>query len=181
MIGLLPFFRVTKHRRPLFGMADSSTSNLATDAGRGAPKSTSSGSPPPPLSEADRARARRAAADAADNSMIGLPPWMKRMPSRNTILFFSVVFSVGGMYMYDRWKAKKLKREYIDLVRWRGHETLAFDQWPRKVQVLTSRVPDDDQSDRALTWWKKYVKVNKGECFLMSFSLCLLCLSPIWF
>jgi import inner membrane translocase subunit TIM54 len=84
---------------------------------------------------------------------------MKRMPSRNTIIFLSVVSFVGGLYSYDRWKAKKLKQEYIELVRWRGKEPLAYDEWPRRVQVLSSRVPDDDQSDRALIWWKKYVKV----------------------
>jgi hypothetical protein len=159
------FFDFDVSHRSLLGMADSSTSRPTVDAGGAASKPAASATPPPPLSEADRARARRAAADATDNSMTGLPPWMKRMPSRNTIIFFSVVFTLGGMYTYDRWTAKKLKKEYTELVRWRGHESLAVDEWPRKIQVLSSRVPDDDQSDRALIWWKKYVKVIISRLF----------------
>lgn len=45
-----------------------------------------------------------------------------------------------------------------------AEEKLDPSGWPRKVLVLGAKTPGDDDFDKSLRYFKKYVKVSSGAC-----------------
>lgn len=65
------------------------------------------------------------------------------------------------MYYDDRSKCKSIKEKTLERVKYRAGETLdgSLDV-VRKVKVYGARWPGDDDTDRALRSFRKYVKVR---------------------
>ena len=90
-------------------------------------------------------------------------------PSRKTAGRVAVIASPLALYLYDRRVAAQILEEHKRQVSHladaplpaddAGEETLL--QYPKKVWVMTSRVPDDFEDDRAYRWFKYYVKVRE--------------------
>lgn len=91
------------------------------------------------------------------------PSWLNKrpkLPSRNWLIFLSLTSSALGLYAYDRRRCKEIQRIYIDKVRQLSEEPLSSTQFPRKIFVYGSKCPGDEDSDRALQYFRKYVKVS---------------------
>jgi import inner membrane translocase subunit TIM54 len=73
----------------------------------------------------------------------------------------TLVSTVSYVYYNDRKQAKAIRQEYIDKVKGLALEPLqgSLDE-VRKVKVVAARWPGDDEPDRSLLYFKKYVKVN---------------------
>ncbi|CAE7095383.1 unnamed protein product [Rhizoctonia solani] len=92
----------------------------------------------------------------------GIPPtWFQKrpkLPSRNWLIFWGVLGSITSLYIYDRRAAKRIKHEYAEKVRWRSEEKLNPLDLPRKVRVYACRWPGDDDHNRSMKYFRKYVK-----------------------
>ncbi|EKD02255.1 hypothetical protein A1Q2_03402 [Trichosporon asahii var. asahii CBS 8904] len=93
----------------------------------------------------------------------GLPKsvinWKPRLPSRNWCIFLTVVGTVSYIYYDDRKQAKEIRKRYEDAVRPMAAVPLKNTlDLPRKVTVYAARWPEDDESDRGLLYFRKYVK-----------------------
>ncbi|CAE6450382.1 unnamed protein product [Rhizoctonia solani] len=92
----------------------------------------------------------------------GIPPsWFQKrpkLPSRNWLIFWGVLGSITSLYIYDRRTAKRIKHEYCEKVRWRSEEKINPLDLPRKVRVYACRWPGDDDHNRSMKYFRKYVK-----------------------
>ncbi|KAF8228505.1 hypothetical protein L208DRAFT_1291113 [Tricholoma matsutake] len=92
----------------------------------------------------------------------GIPPsWLNkrpRLPSRNWLIFLSVVSSATGLYIYDRRQCRRIKQHYVDLVKDQADELVGHFDWPRRVVVYASKWPGDDDYDQGMRYFRKYVK-----------------------
>ncbi|KAF8605450.1 hypothetical protein BDV93DRAFT_490875 [Ceratobasidium sp. AG-I] len=92
----------------------------------------------------------------------GIPPsWFQKrpkLPSRNWLIFWSLIGSVTSLYIYDRRTAKRIRQEYVEKVQWRAEERLDPMEFPRKVRVYGCRWPGDDDHDRSMKYFRRYVK-----------------------
>jgi len=93
----------------------------------------------------------------------GIPPsWFQKrpkLPSRNWLIFLSLTGSLIGLYAYDRRKCKQLQQEYIEKVKDFAEVPLDSNGLPRKVRVYGAKWPGDDDWERSLKYFRKYVKV----------------------
>lgn len=65
------------------------------------------------------------------------------------------------MYWDDRRKCSKLKQEYIDKVKYLADEPMSSSLgYPRKVMVYAAKWPEDDDYERGLQYFKRYLKVS---------------------
>ena len=83
-----------------------------------------------------------------------------RLPSRNWLIFLGCTSSLTAAYAYDRHQCKKLKQAYVDQVKHLADTPFKPWELPRKVTVLTSKWPGDDDHTRGVIYFKKYVKVR---------------------
>lgn len=92
----------------------------------------------------------------------GIPPsWLQKrpkLPSRNWLIFWTLVGSVTSLYIYDRREAKRIRQEYVEKVKWRAEEKLGPLEMPRKVRVYGCRWPGDDEHDRSMKYFRRYIK-----------------------
>lgn len=80
-----------------------------------------------------------------------------KLPSRNWLIFYSVVtVSVSGA-VYDKERQKKIREEYIERVKLFSTSTLPIDKLSRKVTVFIAP-PPSDYLDTSLKFWSRYVK-----------------------
>lgn len=102
----------------------------------------------------------------------GIPEsWIRRpkLPSRNWLIFLGVTNTLIGCYYYDRYKCKKIREEYVRRVEHFATEPMGSMELPRKVQVYSCKWPGDEDHDKGLKYFKKYVKVRvPGLSSLMS-------------
>ncbi|ORX34991.1 inner membrane protein import complex subunit Tim54-domain-containing protein [Kockovaella imperatae] len=85
--------------------------------------------------------------------------WKPRLPSRNWTIFLTVVGTISYLYYDDRKQCKRIKEEYLEKVRYRSMEPTKYSlELPRKVKVIGAKWPEDDDDDRALRYFRKYVK-----------------------
>ncbi|QRV73113.1 mitochondrial import inner membrane translocase subunit TIM54 [Ceratobasidium sp. AG-Ba] len=70
----------------------------------------------------------------------GIPPsWLQKrpkLPSRNWLIFWTVLGSITSLYVYDRREAKKIRQEFVKKVQWRAEEKLGPLELPRKVRPI---------------------------------------------
>ena len=99
----------------------------------------------------------------------GIPPsWLDkkpRLPSRNWLIFFSVTSSIIGYYLYDRRECSKIRQSYINRVQHLAEQPLHSLDVPRKVTVYGAKWPGDEDYERGVKHFRKYVKVCLGVCF----------------
>ncbi|KAG8903474.1 mitochondrial import inner membrane translocase subunit tim54 [Tulasnella sp. 403] len=91
----------------------------------------------------------------------GIPTsWLRRprLPSPRMMAFIVTVAGIGGTYYYDRRQCKLIRQEYIDKVKHLADEPLPTWEKARKVKVYACKWPGDEQYDRSLIWFKKYIK-----------------------
>ncbi|EIN07089.1 hypothetical protein PUNSTDRAFT_104585 [Punctularia strigosozonata HHB-11173 SS5] len=92
----------------------------------------------------------------------GIPPsWFEKrpkLPSRNWLIFISVTASITGYYLYDRRECKRIRQEYVDRVKHLAEAPLGTMELPRKVTVYGGKWPGDDDYDRSMKYFRKYVK-----------------------
>ncbi|WWD22831.1 hypothetical protein CI109_107325 [Kwoniella shandongensis] len=83
-----------------------------------------------------------------------------RLPSRNWLIFWTILGSVSATYYYDRSECKRIKKETISRVEAHGQEPLPGGSLgvPRQVVVWGGKWGGDDDEDRALRHFRKYVK-----------------------
>lgn len=92
----------------------------------------------------------------------GIPvSWFKRpkLPSRNWMIFWTATSSLVGLYIYDRQQCQKIRADYVNRVQELSSAPLHSLDLPRKVTVYGAKWPGDDDSDRGLRHFRKYVKV----------------------
>ncbi|RXK36691.1 hypothetical protein M231_06078 [Tremella mesenterica] len=89
----------------------------------------------------------------------GLLTWKPRPPSRNWSIFFTVLGTISYLYYDDRKQCRELKKEYLQRVEKFGKEKCEGSlDIPRKVKVFGAKWPEDEDEDRALRYFRKYVK-----------------------
>ncbi|THH08316.1 hypothetical protein EW145_g2778 [Phellinidium pouzarii] len=81
-----------------------------------------------------------------------------KLPSRNWLIFIGVTSSVLSLYVYDRKKCRDIRTSYIKRVEHLAHEPMGSMELPRKVTVYASKWPGDEDANRSLRFFKKYVK-----------------------
>ena len=94
----------------------------------------------------------------------GIPQsWLSKrpkLPSRNWLIFIGVTSTVTGYYLYDRQQCKAIRQAYVGRVKGLAEAPLHSHDYPRKVTVYGAKWPDDEDSDRAIKYFRKYVKVR---------------------
>lgn len=94
----------------------------------------------------------------------GIPPsWLDKrpkLPSRNWLIFIGVTSTLTGYYLYDRQQCKRIRQEYVDKVKHFAEIPLHSMDYPRKVTVYGTKWPGDEDSDRSMLFFRKYVKVR---------------------
>lgn len=94
----------------------------------------------------------------------GIPPsWLDKrpkVPSRNWLIFLGVTSTVVGYYLYDRKQCTDIRQEYADKVKHLSEVPLHSLAMARKVTVYGSKWPADDEHDRSMKYFRKYVKVR---------------------
>lgn len=86
---------------------------------------------------------------------MGIPPI--RLPSRNWMIFWTVVtVSVSGI-VYDKQKQKQARKKWCDLVEPLSHEKFSTSRTSRKVTVFVAP-PPNDYLDTSMTIWRRYLK-----------------------
>lgn len=94
----------------------------------------------------------------------GIPTaWLDKrpkLPSRNWLIFFSVVSSVTGLFIYDRRQCKQIRQSYIDRVKYLSEETGDPLSQPRKITVYGAKWPGDEDYDQCMKYFRKFVKVS---------------------
>ena len=93
----------------------------------------------------------------------GIPPsWLDKrpkLPSRNWLIFISVTSSIAGYYFYDRRQCNQIRQSYVDRVKHLADEPLNSLDVPRKVTVYGSKWPGDEDYERSMKYFRKYLKV----------------------
>ncbi|KAJ9606576.1 mitochondrial import inner membrane translocase subunit tim54 [Cladophialophora chaetospira] len=89
--------------------------------------------------------------------MMGMPNFRLRLPSRNWMIFLSIVGSWTGAVVYDKREKKKAQKKWCDLVAHVAHQTLPVNQMPRKLTVFISAPPGDGIRP-SRQYFKEYVK-----------------------
>ncbi|OJA17316.1 hypothetical protein AZE42_04134 [Rhizopogon vesiculosus] len=92
----------------------------------------------------------------------GIPPsWFEKrpkLPSRNWLIFLSVTTSIVSYYVYDRRECKRIRAEYASRVEHLAQEPLRPSELPRKVTVYGAKWPGDEDHEKSLRFFRKYVK-----------------------
>jgi len=81
-------------------------------------------------------------------------------------MYFSLAASPVLLYMYDRRCAERIMQDYKNRVSHLAEQAMpdpestqdADIQFPRKIWIMSSRVPDDFEEDRGNRWFKTYIK-----------------------
>ncbi|KAH7889513.1 mitochondrial import inner membrane translocase subunit Tim54 [Phlebopus sp. FC_14] len=92
----------------------------------------------------------------------GIPAsWLSarpRLPSRNWCIFLTFTTSFISYYAYDRRQARTIRATYVDRVKHLSEEPMSSMQLPRKVVVYGAKCPGDEDYQRAIKFFKKYIK-----------------------
>lgn len=92
----------------------------------------------------------------------GIPPsWFDKrpkLPSRNWLIFLSVTTSIVAYYVYDRRECRRIRADYSSRVEHLAKEPLGTTDLPRKVIVYGAKWPGDEDHDKSLKFFRKYVK-----------------------
>ncbi|EHN01747.1 Tim54p [Saccharomyces cerevisiae x Saccharomyces kudriavzevii VIN7] len=86
---------------------------------------------------------------------LGIPTL--RLPSRNWMIFWSVLtVSIGGI-AYDKYRQRQTLNRATELVKPLAEETMEVDKIPRKITVFIAP-PPNDYLESSLKIWRRYVK-----------------------
>ncbi|KAG1761699.1 inner membrane protein import complex subunit Tim54-domain-containing protein [Suillus occidentalis] len=86
----------------------------------------------------------------------GIPPsWFDKrpkLPSRNWLIFLSVTTSIVACY------CRRIRADYSSRVEYLARDPLGTTDLPRKVTVYGAKWPGDEDHDKSLRFFRKYVK-----------------------
>lgn len=80
-----------------------------------------------------------------------------RLPSRNWMIFWTVVTTSVGGIIYDKHQQNQIRNKYRGMVEPLSQQHMSTDRKPRKVTVFIAP-PPSDYLDTSLKVWKRYVK-----------------------
>lgn len=88
--------------------------------------------------------------------------WKPRLPSRNWSIFLTVTGTLYYLYYDDRKQCRIITEETLKKVEHMGKEPLTGGSLAevRKVKVYGARCAEDGDDDRALRYFRKYMKVS---------------------
>ncbi|CEH18010.1 SPHINGOSINE KINASE [Ceraceosorus bombacis] len=134
----------------------------APGSGATASASTSTSSPPIGAAVKSPAPPREIPPTLRPLQYLGIPrsvlTWQPKLPSRNWLIFIGTTSTLTALYVYDRRECKRIREEYKDKVRHLAEEPLKPNQFARKVKVYCAKSPGDDDYDKSLMFFKKFVK-----------------------
>lgn len=87
--------------------------------------------------------------------MMGIP--RISLPSRNWMIFWSVLASIGGGIAYDKYQQKQIRKEYMAKVEKLSKEVYESNRLPRKLTIFIAP-PPDDFLDKSMAYFKKFIK-----------------------
>lgn len=80
-----------------------------------------------------------------------------RLPSRNWMIFWTVVTASIGGIIYDKRQQKQIRSRYKEMTEPLSQQRMETDRKPRKITVFIAP-PPSDYLDTSLKVWKRYVK-----------------------
>jgi hypothetical protein len=97
--------------------------------------------------------------------------WKPRLPSRNWSIFLTISGTLFYLYYDDRKQCRIIKEDTIKKVEYMGKQVLEGGSLAdvRKIKVYGARCPEDGDDDRALRYFRKYMKV-RPEWFCTEWS-----------
>lgn len=94
---------------------------------------------------------------------LGIPSFIKltnKLPSRNWLIFLSLITGTVSAYFYDQHEIKKIRGEYMDLAEKMSAnfgKDIPTNTKLRKVKVVIAPLPDD-YLESSLKTWRRYIK-----------------------
>jgi len=86
---------------------------------------------------------------------MGIPRFS--LPSRNWLIFWSVLASIGGGIAYDKYEQSKIRTKYMEMVQPLSQEQYSIGRVPRKLTIFITP-PPNDFLDASLKLFRKYIK-----------------------
>ncbi|GAV56324.1 hypothetical protein ZYGR_0BB01010 [Zygosaccharomyces rouxii] len=80
-----------------------------------------------------------------------------RLPSRNWMIFWTVLTTSIGGIVYDKHQQKQIRNRYREVVEPLSQQHMIISRKPRKITVFIAP-PPSDYLDTSLKVWKRYVK-----------------------
>lgn len=75
--------------------------------------------------------------------MMGLPSLKFKLPSRNWLIFWTIIGSFTSTLLYDRYHKKKAQRKWCTLVSHLAQEPLPVNMMPRRITIFLAAPPGD--------------------------------------
>ncbi|KAI5959946.1 TIM54 [Candida pseudojiufengensis] len=93
--------------------------------------------------------------------MIGIP--RISLPSRNWMIFWSVLVGIGSSIAYDKYEQKQIRKKWMAEVANLGLEIYSNDKIPRKLTIYIAP-PPNDFLEESLKIFRKFIKpvLNSG-------------------
>ena len=79
------------------------------------------------------------------------------LPSRNWMIFWTLLASVGGGIYYDKKQQKAVRERYMKQVEKLGQETYGTGRLPRKLSIFIAP-PPDDFLEESMRHFRRYIK-----------------------
>lgn len=87
--------------------------------------------------------------------MMGIPRFS--LPSRNWMIFWTVLASIGGGIAYDKYEQKQVRKKWMAEVEHLSKQVYPQDRTPRKLTIYIAP-PPDDFLDESLRLFRKFIK-----------------------
>lgn len=87
--------------------------------------------------------------------MMGIPKF--GLPSRNWMIFWTVLASIGGGIAYDKYEQSQIRKKYMKMVEHLGEEVYSEKRIPRKLTIFIAP-PPNDFLEESLRYFRKFVK-----------------------
>lgn len=87
--------------------------------------------------------------------MMGIPRFS--LPSRNWLIFWTVLAGIGGGIAYDKYEQKQIRAKWMKHVEHLSQEAYPNDRIPRKMSIFIAP-PPDNFLDVSMKYFRKYVK-----------------------
>lgn len=79
-----------------------------------------------------------------------------KLPSRNWMIFWTAVGTLGGGIVYDKWQQRRLRNEYMEKYQ-NKCGSFPTDELPRKLRIYISP-PPNDYLDESMKYFRRFVK-----------------------
>lgn len=80
-----------------------------------------------------------------------------KLPSRNWLIFWSVAGTLTGGIIYDKWRQRVLRDEYMKEFFKLGNQEFPINERPRRLRIYVAP-PPNDYLDESLKYLRRFVK-----------------------